>query len=105
MPRDLQEANGVCDNTTCIGGLGSWSPEGNDSSPAVSNGVVGNGSSGVGCHQMRSSCFSAAGGATRSPFDMDEYLELQRSEEHLFEMFKRRQRIESGSLILCGRAP
>ncbi|KAK8937496.1 hypothetical protein KSP39_PZI011878 [Platanthera zijinensis] len=38
-----------------------------------------------------------------SSFDMDEYLDLQRSEKLMFEIWEQRHRIASGSLVLCGR--
>lgn len=48
------------------------------------------------------------GGKTRqfgdelvSHFNTDEYLKLENSEEVLFEMYKERNRIKSGGLLLC----
>lgn len=96
-----QDANVACDSITNLSGLGSWSPEGNDSSPAVSSQAVIS-RFGLGSDLAGSSGLSNAG---RSSFDMDDYLELQCGEDLLFQMLKQRQWMESGTLILCGRAP
>ncbi|KAH7549753.1 hypothetical protein JRO89_XS13G0076800 [Xanthoceras sorbifolium] len=42
-------------------------------------------------------------GTSRSRFDMEEYFDLQRNEELLFERLMQQQRISSGSIILCNQ--
>ncbi|XP_057970171.1 uncharacterized protein LOC131159339 [Malania oleifera] len=46
---------------------------------------------------------SFSSGTRRSRFDMDEYLNLQSSEDLLFETFKQQRRISSGGLVLCNK--
>ncbi|CAL9061938.1 unnamed protein product [Musa banksii] len=77
---------------------GSWSPEGTESSSIVSRDRSIS-KFGVGNHVSMSS----DGRTTRSSFYMDEYVNLKQYEDLLFERLEQRQRIESGSMILCGR--
>ncbi|XP_008805548.1 uncharacterized protein LOC120112139 [Phoenix dactylifera] len=97
---ELKEANGACDDTNYLrSSLGSWSPEVNSSCSVVLGDFAGSSISGVG--SLHSSCF-----VTRPKeylFDLDDYVQLQIGEDHLFERFRQKQRIDSGSLILCGR--
>ncbi|XP_047939705.1 uncharacterized protein LOC125187203 [Salvia hispanica] len=46
-------------------------------------------------------CQTKAGNDGVSKFDMDEYLNLQNKEEMLFEMYRERNRIGLGGLLLC----
>ncbi|XP_042002245.1 uncharacterized protein LOC121751556 isoform X1 [Salvia splendens] len=46
-------------------------------------------------------CPTKAGNDSVSKFDMDEYLNLQNKEEMLFEMYRERNRIGLGGLLLC----
>ncbi|KAL1553951.1 hypothetical protein AAHA92_14565 [Salvia divinorum] len=46
-------------------------------------------------------CPTKAGNDSVSKFDMDEYLDLQNKEEMLFEMYRERNRIGLGGLLLC----
>ncbi|RWW01630.1 hypothetical protein BHE74_00019088 [Ensete ventricosum] len=77
---------------------GSWSPEGNERSSVASSDRRAS-KFGVG-NQLS---LSSDGRTTRSSFYMDEYVNLKQYEDVLFERLKQRQRIESGSMILCGR--
>lgn len=97
----FQEANGACDDTNCLSSsLGSWSPEANSSYSVVLGDISGSSISGeVGSLHGRCS-------VTRPKeylFDLDDYVHLQIGEDHIFERFRQKQRIDSGSLILCGR--
>ncbi|KAG1364272.1 hypothetical protein COCNU_11G010990 [Cocos nucifera] len=94
LPASAQEANAGFDGGKLISSnLGSWIPECKISREEKGGrlGYVG------------SRLSSSDGGAEVSKFDMAEYLALQRNEDLLFERLKQRQRIDSGSLILCGR--
>lgn len=82
--------------------FGSWNPEDNGSSPVASSGAIGSEFGEVGSY-LKSTSRSRAGAGTKGPsFDMDEYLERERSDDLFFESWRQRGRIESGSLILCG---
>ncbi|XP_008782948.2 uncharacterized protein LOC103702342 isoform X2 [Phoenix dactylifera] len=94
LPVSAQEANAGFDSGKLVSSNpGSWSPECKISSDKNSGrlGYVGN-------HWI-----SSDGGAGVSKFDMDEYLALQHNEDLLFQRLRQRQRIDSGSLVLCGR--
>ncbi|XP_010913260.2 uncharacterized protein [Elaeis guineensis] len=98
---EVKEANGECDDTNYLrSSLGSWSPEVNSSCSIVLGDIAGSSISGeVG--SLHNSC-----SITRKKeylFDLDDYVHLQIGEDHLLERFRQKQRIDSGSLILCGR--
>ncbi|KAH6772066.1 hypothetical protein C2S51_010470 [Perilla frutescens var. frutescens] len=46
-------------------------------------------------------CSTKTGNDCASSFDMDEYLKIQNNEEILFEMYRERNRIDLGGLLLC----
>ncbi|XP_073098556.1 uncharacterized protein [Elaeis guineensis] len=94
LPASAQEASAEFDGGKLISSsLGSWIPE-----CKISREEKGGRLGYVGSHLSNSD-----GGAEVSKFDMDEYLALQHNEDLLFERLKQRKRIDSGSLILCGR--
>ncbi|XP_058113070.1 uncharacterized protein LOC131256057 isoform X2 [Magnolia sinica] len=93
-----QEANASYSNCAASS-RASWSPDGNENSSTASRGKM-------------SSRFVESGGypisyapskQRGSSFDMDEYLDLRKEEDLLFERLRQRQRIVSGGLILCDR--
>ncbi|XP_042468764.1 uncharacterized protein LOC122051622 [Zingiber officinale] len=90
-----QEAGAEISNDSKItSSLGSWSPGGIENSSMAS-------------HNRSQSKFRLVdhhsnGRTCASSFDMDEYLNLKRTEDLLFERLIQRRRIESGGIILCG---
>ncbi|KAM1736969.1 hypothetical protein ACFX12_015259 [Malus domestica] len=48
-------------------------------------------------------CQSRLGGSNGSQFDMEEYLQLKKNDDLLFERLKQQRRISSGGLLLCNR--
>ncbi|XP_042473902.1 uncharacterized protein LOC122056155 [Zingiber officinale] len=90
-----QEAGAEISNDSKItSSLGSWSPGGIENSSMAS-------------HNRSQSKFRfvdhhSNGRTSASSFDMDEYLNLKRTEDLLFERLIQRRRIESGGIILCG---
>ncbi|KAI0502395.1 hypothetical protein KFK09_017344 [Dendrobium nobile] len=78
---------------------GSRSPEGNEGIRAIS-GELANISRLATAESQRNNSIVPE---RCSSFDMDEYLQLQRREDLLVEMWEQRQRIASGALVLCGR--
>ncbi|CAL9071066.1 unnamed protein product [Musa textilis] len=78
--------------------FGSRSFDGYDSSSVVSSDPSG---SKFGAETHQGNCCNSR--TTSSSFDMDEYLNLKQSEDILCERLRQRRRIESGSMILCGR--
>lgn len=96
----LREGSAASYNSNCFASSrGSWSPEANDSCSAVSPATT--------CVRAGESESAIVGRPVVSSiaysFDMDEYVELQHREELLFEILRQRQRIDTGSLILCWR--
>eukprot|EP00268_Persea_americana_P049634 TRINITY_DN5334_c0_g1_i4.p1 TRINITY_DN5334_c0_g1~~TRINITY_DN5334_c0_g1_i4.p1 ORF type:complete len:596 (+),score=98.10 TRINITY_DN5334_c0_g1_i4:242-2029(+) len=77
----------------------SWSPDGHDSSSAVSRGNLD--SAFAESRYCPSQCATSKTGG--SSFDMDDYLNYRLAEDLLFERLRQRKRTESGGLILCGR--
>ncbi|XP_038983077.1 uncharacterized protein LOC103710643 isoform X2 [Phoenix dactylifera] len=99
LPASAQEASAGFDGGKLIrSSVGSWSPEGDHSSSAISMDQKGGRLGDVVNHLS-----SSNGRAKGSNFYMDDYLSLQHNEDFLFERLRQRQRIDSGSLILCGR--
>ncbi|WOL13647.1 hypothetical protein Cni_G22420 [Canna indica] len=94
-----QETNASLSSCSQIASsFSSWSPGGIGSSSIVSRGR----------NQSKFGLENLLGGSSKSTtaissFDMEEYLSLKRNEELLFERLRQRQRVESGSIILCGR--
>ncbi|XP_020537495.1 uncharacterized protein LOC105640235 isoform X2 [Jatropha curcas] len=75
-----------------ISSRGSWSP-GIDGYSSNMSGVAGNK---FGHSQISTS-------ATRSQFDLDEYMKRRSEEDFLFERWNQQQRIHSGNLLLCNQ--
>ncbi|XP_010913991.1 uncharacterized protein [Elaeis guineensis] len=99
LPASAQEASAGFDSGKLIrSSLGIWNPEGDPGSSVPCRDKKGGRPGDVVNHLS-----SSDGRAKGSNFDMDDYLALQRNEDLLFERLRQRQRIESGSLILCGR--
>ncbi|GFP85045.1 putative late blight resistance protein homolog r1b-14 [Phtheirospermum japonicum] len=71
-----------------ISSHGSWSPGLFDSPPVIKRENA--------CKTTR-----VADDCISSSFDMDEYLKLRSNEELLFEMYRQRNRINSGGMLLC----
>ncbi|CAL9063106.1 unnamed protein product [Musa banksii] len=78
--------------------FGSRSFDGTDSSSVVSSDPS---RSKFGAENHKGNCYNSR--TTASSFDMEEYLSLKQSEDILCERLRQRRRIESGSMILCGR--
>ncbi|XP_020583330.1 uncharacterized protein LOC110026651 isoform X1 [Phalaenopsis equestris] len=79
---------------------GSWSPEIHEGFCAISGEVANVSRLGAAESQRNKPVVPERGYS----FDMDEYLQLQRREDLLLEVWEQRQRIASGSLVLCSRA-
>ncbi|KAG1327351.1 hypothetical protein COCNU_01G012850 [Cocos nucifera] len=90
---EVKEANGACDDTNYLrSSLGSWSPEVNSSCSVVLGDIAGSSMPGeVG--RLHSSCSVTRQKANL--FDLDEYVHLRIGEDHLFERFRQKQRIDS----------
>ncbi|CAD5189951.1 unnamed protein product [Musa acuminata subsp. malaccensis] len=78
--------------------FGSRSFDGTDSSSVVSSDPS---RSKFGAENHQGNSYNSR--TTASSFDMEEYLSLKQSEDILCERLRQRRRIESGSMILCGR--
>ncbi|KAF6145968.1 hypothetical protein GIB67_033327 [Kingdonia uniflora] len=90
-----QGASSFCNTGNYIGSShGSWSPGGDSPSVVSRNDVVDNKFGELGSFPSRRV-------PKESNFDMDEYLHIQQSEDLFFEVWRQRQRINSGALILC----
>ncbi|XP_077236591.1 uncharacterized protein LOC143878173 [Tasmannia lanceolata] len=92
-----QEASARQSNSNCLhSSRGSWSPDYNDSSCAVSREKAGS------RFIMESSGECGVSKDGGSSFDMDGYLNVGGAQDHLlFERFRHRHRIQSGGLLLC----
>ncbi|RWW55704.1 hypothetical protein BHE74_00037630 [Ensete ventricosum] len=98
-PCKSKEASGGFSNCyRTASSFGSGSFDGNESSSVV-YGDPSRSKFGAENHQGS----SGDSRTTESSFDMDEYLNLKQSEDMICERLRQRRRIESGSMILCGR--
>ncbi|KAK1267943.1 hypothetical protein QJS04_geneDACA013768 [Acorus gramineus] len=91
----LETSPAYNNNSSFTSSHGSCSPGGDDCPSMVSKSEIIRDSDEIGCHISTSR-------RSKSVFNMEDYLQLQRGEDLLLERLRLKPRIESGGLVFCG---